>query len=347
MSAVAVPLSAQGPPGKVPVQYTPAREHSLRQTLTLPGTVEAQTASVVASAVAGLVERFPGKEGTRVGKGQVLAKLRTTPLELRLAAQKAALQESEARLQQAESNLARAKELFAATVISRQQLDESQSEFNAWEGRAESLRAEIARIEDDIDRSTIRAPFGGVVVREHTEVGQWIDAGGPVVELVAMNAVEIRAEVPERYFAEIRNGSAVAVTLDSMPELQLKGRVISLIPQADPQSRTFPVKVRVRNPGGRIAVGMLAKVSFPTGEAYRATVVPKDAVVTRGPASFLFRVNGQNTVDEVPVETGSSSGNWIEVRGDVSSGDKIVTRGNERLMAGMPVEATLLEYRAP
>lgn len=350
LTAVAsLTLHAQGgPPRKMPVRYTPAREHNLRQMLSLPGTVEAQTASVVASSVEGLVEQFPGKEGARVAKGQVLAKLRTTPLQLRLSAQKAALQEAEARLKQAESNLARAKELFAAQVVSRQQLDENQSEFNAWQGRTESLRAEIARIEDDVERSTIRAPFAGVVVRERTEIGQWIEAGGPVVELLAMGAVEIRVEVPERHFAQIRDGSAAKVTLDALPEAELKGRVISRIPQADPEARTFPVKVRVSNPRGQIAAGMLAKVSFPAGESYRATVVPKDAIVTRGPASFLFRVNGEDKVDQVAVETGSSSGSWIEVRsGEIRAGDKVVTRGNERIMPGMAVEATLLEYQTP
>jgi RND family efflux transporter MFP subunit len=343
-----VSVSAQGPPGfKMQVRYTPAREHTLRQNLTLPGTVEAQTASVVASPVAGLVDRFPGKEGTRVYKGQVLAKLRTTPLELRLAAQKAELQEAEARLKQAENNLARTKELFASGVASRQQLDEQQSEFSAWQGRAQSLKAEIARVDDDIDRATIRAPFAGVVARERTEVGQWIEAGGPVVELLAMDVVEIRVEVPERSFAQIRHGSAATVTVDAMPEVELRGRVISLIPQADPQSRTFPVKVRIKNPKHRIAAGMLAKVSFAAGETYRATVVPKDAIVTRGEARFLFKVNGQGTVDELPVQTGGTAGNWIEVKGDVRTGDKIVTRGNERLMPGMPVEATPIEYRTP
>jgi RND family efflux transporter MFP subunit len=342
-------LHAQGgPPRAMPVRYTPAREHNLRQMLALPGTVEAQTASVVASPVEGLVEQFPGKEGTRVAKGHVLAKLRTTPLQLRLSAQKAALQEAEARFKQAESNLTRSKELFAAGVVSRQQLDENQSEFNAWQGRTESLRAEIARIEDDLERSTIRAPFAGVVARERTEVGQWIEAGGPVVELLAMGAVEIRVEVPERNFAQVRNGSPAKVMLDALPGLKLSGRVISRIPQADPEARTFPIKVRVSNPRGQIAAGMLAQVSFPAGESYRATVVPKDAIVTRGPASFLFRVNGENKVDQVAVETGSSSGSWIEVRsGEIRAGDKVVTRGNERIMPGMAVEATLLEYQTP
>ncbi len=106
-------LWAQGPP-PTPIRYTAARQHDLRQTLTLPGSIEAQTASIIASSVEGLVEEFPAKEGMRVSKGQVLAQLRTGPRELQLAARRASLQEAEARLKLAESNLARSRELFAA-----------------------------------------------------------------------------------------------------------------------------------------------------------------------------------------------------------------------------------------
>ncbi|MGH9649120.1 MAG: efflux RND transporter periplasmic adaptor subunit [Terriglobales bacterium] len=339
-------LWAQGPP-PTPVRYTAAREHDLRQTLTLPGSVEAQTSSIIASSVEGLVSEFPAKEGMRVSKGQVLAQLRTGPRELQLAARRASLQEAEARLKLAENNLARSRELFAAGVVSQQQLDDNQSEFTAWQGRADSLRAEIAAIQDDIERATIRSPLAGVVSRERTEVGQWMEAGGPVVELLALDTVEIRVEVPERYFASVKTGSSATVTVDSLPGFETQGRVVAVIPQADAQARSFPVKVRVANQRRRLAAGMLAKVSFPAGETYRTTVVPKDAIVSRGASRFLFKVNGSGTVDEVPVETGAGVGAWVEVRGSVSAGDKVVTRGNERIQPGQAVQAAPLEYKGP
>ncbi len=337
---------AQGPP-PTPVRYTAAREHDLQQTLTLPGSVEAQTSSIVASSVEGLVQEFPAKEGMRVSKGQVLARLRTTPRELQLAARRASLQEAEARLKLAENNLARSRELFAAGVVSQQQLDDNQSEFAAWQGRADSLRAEIAAIEDDIARATIRSPLAGVVSRERTEVGQWIEAGGPVVELLALDTVEIRVEVPERYYASVRTGSRATITVDSLPGFEAQGRVVAVIPQADAQARSFPVKVRVANSRRRLAAGMLAQVSFPAGDTQRTTVVPKDAIVSRGSSRVVFKVNGSGTVDEVPVETGAGAGVWVEVRGNISAGDKVVTRGNERIQPGQAVEAAPLEYKGP
>ena len=92
---------------------------------------------------------------------------------------------------------------------------------------------------------------------------------------------------------------------------------------------------------------MLAQISLPEGTPYRAVVVPKDAVVTRGPQKFVFLVNGNNTTTEVPVQIGTGVGAWVEVQGGVQAGQKVVTRGNERLMNGQPVQGQPLEIQLP
>jgi RND family efflux transporter MFP subunit len=329
------------------VRYTEARDHQLRRMLVFPGTVEAQTSSTLASTVAGLVVEFPAKEGMRVTRGQVLARLRSTPTELTLEAQRAALREAQARWKLAESTLARIKQLSSEGVASQQQLDDAQSEYNAWMGRSDALRADIARLEDEIDRMSVRAPLAGIVIRERTEVGQWMTIGGPVVDLLAIDQMEVRLEVPERYFADLRVGASTEVTFESLAGFRVTGKIIAIIPQADPQARTFPVKVQVSNERGRIGAGMLAQVSFTAGEPYHATIVPKDAVVARGERRVLYRINGTNKVEEVPVETGAGAGMWIEVRGTVKPGDKVITRGNERILPGMDVAAQPLAYQKP
>lgn len=345
LAGAALSSAAQGPPA-AEVRYTEAREHTLRRALSLPGTVEAQTASVVASTISGLVIEFTAKEGRRVAVNDVLARLRTTTIEIELTARQAALREAEARLKLAGANQRRAQELFEEGIISRQQYDDAQSEFTAWQGRVDTLRADIARVEDAIERCTIRAPFAGVIVAERTELGQWVTEGGAVAELAAMNEVEIRVEVPERYFTSVRNGSPARASFEALPGVGVSGRVVAVIPRADPQARSFPVKVRVPNRGGRIGAGMLAAVEFPAGEVYAATVVPKDAVVRQGQRAVLYKLNG-GTVEEVQVETGTGVGVWVEVRGPLRAGDRVVTRGNERLAPGQAVRATPLEYEQP
>jgi membrane fusion protein, multidrug efflux system len=335
----------QMPPS--PVRYTEAKEYPLKRFVELSGTVEPLRTSTVAGEIAGLVIELAVREGTQVTQGQLLARLRTDNQELTLSAAEAQLREDEARSKLAERDLQRARELFGTKDISQKQLDDAQFEFNAWQGRLERQRAEIARIKDQLDRHTIRAPFAGVVVRKHTEIGQWLSEGGPVVELLALDELEAVVDVPERYFGSVRLRSRTPVLFEALSGLKVEGRVSAIIPRADPQARTFRVKVRIPNPGGRIGVGMLAQIHLAEGDSYRAVVVPKDAVVTRGPQKLVYLLNGNNTISEVPIRIGSGVGAWVEVQGQVQAGQKVVTRGNERLMNGQPVQPQPLEVSLP
>lgn len=331
----------------VPVRYTVAREHPVRRAIQLPGTVESRTRSLIASEVPGLVTVLKVREGDGVRKGQTLLKLRTTPLELQLKAAQAQLKEAESRQSLAERSLGRARELFDSQAFSQQQLDESFYEFNAWQGRVETLQAQIAQIEFDVERSTIRAPFDGVIVARHTDVGEWRGEGDPVLEILSLTALEVNVEVPERYFGSLKLGENVAITFDALPDLLVDGDVRAIIPLADPQARTFPVKIRMPDADRRVGVGMLAEVSLPVGESYRATVVPKDAVVSQGPGRAVYLLNGGDVASLVPVRTGAGVGPWIVIEGNVRAGQKVITRGNERLRPDQPVLAEPLEYPEP
>lgn len=337
------------PPGMppTPVRYTEAREHAVNRVLRLPGAVESRTAGLVASEVAGLVIELPAREGHAVRRDQPLARLRSTALELRLQAADGQLREAQARAHLAETTLTRARELFAQKVTSEQQLDDASSELSAWQGRLETLTAEIERIKFEIDRSTIRAPYDGTVTVEIAEIGTWIAIGSPVVEMVALDDLEVRVDVPERYYRNLQPKGLVAVTFGSLPGLEVEGRISAVIPRADPQARTFPLKVRIPNQGRRIGVGMLAEVALPSGETYRATVVPKDAIVRQGQEFVVFLLNGDQTVERAAITTSEGAGDWVVVEGAVKPGQKVITRGNERLQAGQPVRGEPVAYALP
>ena len=127
-------LQAQGPP-PTPVRYTEARTFQVRERVALPGTAEARTSSLVASEIAGKVEEFAVREGERVIKGHILARLNTATLDRQLEAVTAEHKEATARLKLAEANLERVKNLYDSEIISQQQLDSSAAEYAAWSGR--------------------------------------------------------------------------------------------------------------------------------------------------------------------------------------------------------------------
>jgi RND family efflux transporter MFP subunit len=332
------------------VHYTEARSYRLNQEVILPGTVESNLVSTVASEVEGLVIEFPVREGEKVEEGQVLARLSKEDLEIRLREAEAQLQEDEARMRLSERTLERIRELLEKGAVSQQDLDDAFFEFNAWQGRTERLRAVIDQLQADLKRTAIRAPFAGVIVREGTQLGEWVQVGGAVVELHSLEALEVAVAFPEKHFHELRRGMEAWVSFEALSETRVKGTTTVIIPRADPRSRTFPVKLRIPGLGGRIGIGMLAQVEFSFGRSQNATIIPKDAVVRDVGEQVVFVLNGDDTVRRTIVQTGFAVGAWVEVGGQqLQPGQRVITLGNERLIDGQEVVAMPAEkiYELP
>ncbi len=209
-------------------------------------------------------------------------------------------------------------------------------------------QAAVDRLDEDLKRHTILAPFAGYVVREHTEVGQWLGKGSPVVEIAALDEADILVPVLEDYVGGVRLGAKAAVTVGALPGVAFDGRVAHIVPSGDARARTFPVKVRVANApeGGsvRLKAGMFARVVLAVGEPADTLLVPKDALVLGGPSPMVYVVGeADSTVRPVPVEAGLAEDGWIAVTGPVAEGQKVVVRGNERLRPGQQV--TVVEGR--
>lgn len=344
--SVSPPGFAQGAPA-TPVRFTEAREHAVRESIALTGSVESRRSSVVASEVEGIVAQLVARDGDKVGKGAPLVRLRSTTVRLRLEAIRGQLQEAQARQTLARTSLERSRGLFEERIISQQQLDDAASEFEAWEGRVAQLGAEVARLEDDLERTTVRAPFAGVVVREMVAEGEWLAAGGAVAELLDFNDLEVTIAVPEGSFSGLQTRTPVRVTIAALEELEVEGVIRAVVPKADSQARTFPVKIAIDSDSGRVAAGMLARVHLPVGATEQRIIVPKDAIVEQGNQKVIYRIAADETVERLAVQTGSSVGVWLAVDGDLAAGDRIVTRGNERLFPGQAVRGEQLEYGLP
>ncbi len=345
--ALAAPLAAQPPDMALQVSYAEAIAHDLRESLELTGSVASRTSSVVASSIAGVVIELGARDGQAVRRGATLARLRPDTFELRLRSAEGQLAEAEARLKLAEGRRDRAQGLFDERVISRQELDNALTEVEAGAGRVAQLRADVAQFRDELERTVVRAPFNGVVVAEHTAVGEWLSAGDPVVELVDVGDLEVTLEVPESFYDGLVAGESVEVSVAALPDRPIEGRVRSVVPRADPRARTFPVKIQIPNPDGRVGVGMLARVRLPIGSAESKVLVPKDAIVSQGDRRFVFVIGDDDRVEPVDVAVGKAQGAWVAVAGEVGAGARVVTQDNERLAPGARVEARLKELARP
>ncbi|HEX5136215.1 MAG TPA: efflux RND transporter periplasmic adaptor subunit [Planctomycetota bacterium] len=259
--------------------------------------------------------------------------------------------------------LGRAKQLFETSVISEDELKEAQmtarlaeellaevqeglrlaeagpreEKIAQAEAKVESQQAEVARLEDNLERHTIRAPFAGYVVKKHTEVGEWLGKGAAVAQMVALDEVDVVAQVVEDYILGVQVGMDATVSIGALPGREFPGKVFAIVPGADERARTFPVKVRLKNPDGPLLkAGMFATVFLPVGGTEKAVLVPKDAIVLGGPSPMVYVVL-ENKAVPMPVQIGTAVGELVQVKGGVVGGQKVVVRGNERLQPNQPV----------
>lgn len=334
--------------GPAPVRYTEARVADITETIELTGTIESRRTSIVASEVPGVVETLFVRDGDRVDAGAPIARLRRETLALQAEAAAGDLEEARARLELARSSRRRTEDLHEKDLVSEQQLDQAISEEEVARARVRQLEADLERLRGDLGQSTIRAPFAGVVVEEHTQVGEWVPAGGAVVELSDLDDLEVTVEVPERAFGDLEAGADARVVIPSLDGTTVEGEIRTIVPRANPRARTFPVKVSVPNPTGRVGVGLLASVVLSIGDDEEGSVmVPKDALIEQRGSRVVYVIADDGTVRSVGVETGVEAGPWVAVEGDLEPGDRVVTRGNERLEAGQRVEGEVQEYEAP
>jgi HlyD family secretion protein len=254
------------------------------------------------------------------------------------------LQDAQTELQAIEAQLAGAKAALALAEAG------SRQEQVAQAAAAVAVQeAEVERIDDQLGKHTIRAPFPGWVVERFTEKGQWVARGGLVARIAELDRVKIVAQVPELSVRFLKPDAEVRLEFDAAPDQAWVGTVARVVPQADLLSRSFPVEVAVENRvvdgEPMLKGGMLARAWLPVGKTGSATVVPKDAVVLGVARPFVYVIDGPTaggatgtgTVRPVEVSLGAAVEGSVEVRGGVEAGQLVVIRGNERLRPGMVV----------
>lgn len=302
---------------------------------------------------------------------EVLAELRAGSRPEEIEQARAAVAGFEARLAYARGRLNRLVRLAERGTSTVDELQDAQTELQQIEAQLRGGRAALAlaeagprkeqvaqaaaavavqeaaveRIDDQLAKHTIRAPFDGWVVERFAEKGQWLARGGLVARIAELDEVEVEVRVPEISVAALDLGVDVRLDFDAAPHHTWIGKVARIVPQADVLSRSFPVQIALTNEvvDGEPVLrgGMLARAWLPVGKPASVTVVPKDALVLGGPSPVVFVVEAAagagGTVRAVPVQLGTAVGGNVEVRTDLAPGRLVVVRGNERLRPGMAV----------
>jgi RND family efflux transporter MFP subunit len=270
--------------------------------------------------------------GTKVSKGDPLAKIEDTSLRLRQDELKAEIQRAEARLKFLESEERRFTKLAASNLAAATKLDETRSDRDVARGDLVVARSRLAQNSDQLSRTTISAPFSGVVVERLMTPGERVSEGSDVVRLVDQENLEVIARAPLEYYPFVKQGLRLDLRVGSLISTGVVRTVVSV---GDENTHQFEIRLDVD--GQPFPVGLTVRVGVPVSEVTEVLAVPRDALVLRPEGITVFVIDANNHAQQVHVTTGIGAGEKIEVFGALSSGDRVVIRGNERLQSGQEV----------
>ncbi|KVV48149.1 hemolysin secretion protein D [Burkholderia territorii] len=361
IAAIVAVLALTGRPTVDTTAVTSAYPYQNDTLLNATGYVVPQRKAAVASKGQGRVEWLGVLEGTRVKKDDIIARLESRDVQASLAQARAQVQVSranlgvaQAELKDAEIALRRTAALAPKGAVPAAQLDIDTARVNKARASVNSDEAAIASAEANaqaaqvaVDQTVIRAPFDGIVLAKHANVGDNItpfssasDSKGAVVTIADMDTLEVEADVAESNIAKIRTEQPCEIQLDALPDMRFAGRVSRIVPTVDRSKATVLVKVRFVDRDERVLPDMSAKIAFlskPASPQDRqpVTAVQASAVAERDGRPVVFVVK-DDTVHAVPVTRGARIGELVAIRG-VKPGDTVVLAPGAKLQDGAKV----------
>jgi len=286
------------------------------------GTLRSAESIVVRPEIAGRVQQIHFADGQQVAAGALLVTLDD-------ALVRADLNEANANLANSKRAHARATELAQQQLIAKADLDKAQAALGVDQARAASAATRLSK-------SQIRAPFGGVLGLRQVSVGDYVEAGKDIVELVRLDPLEIELRAPETTMAKIAVGQKVLFGVDAFRDEQFTASVVAIAPIVELGGRSVAMRARFDNPQGKLRPGMSARVRIELDANGKALLVPEQAIVPMGEQKNVYLVIAGHA-KLVPVTIGMRLPGLVEITSGVKEGDEVITAGIQKIGDGAPV----------
>jgi membrane fusion protein (multidrug efflux system) len=256
---------------------------------------------------------------------------------LELARAKAHVEEAAASVEQRERELERLRTLSKSAIASKSELEQAETALHTAQAQQRAAEAALGVTERALRDASVTTRFDGIVSRRFVSLGEFVQPGQKLFSLVSLNPVEVEFHIPEIDSSRIREGQSLQLTVSPFPEEVFAATVTVVSPTIDPRTRTLRVKALVANEDGRLRPGTFARADL--GVAHRANLitVPEEAVLQRVDGSVVFRLNGHDRVERIPVQLGVIREGWAEITDGLAVGDVVLTRGQSNLIDGSPV----------
>lgn len=273
------------------------------------GVIEAVNESTMSAQTSGRVLELPFDVNDYVPEGSLIVRL--TDVE-----QQAALRQAQAGADEAEAQYTRIEELYKKKVVAKASLDQART-------RRESAIAALHTAQQQLEYTTVKAPYAGYVTKRFVRIGEEVQPGNPLISGISLNQLRVAVEIPQSAADAIRSFAAADVLLDPASDKRVTATGITVFPYADPQTHSFTVRVALPEENLGLYPGMTVKVLFAIGETERL-LVPVSALVNRSEFSGIYVV-GKDHVTLRQLRLGHRYGEEIEVLAGLASGEEIAS----------------------
>lgn len=314
-----------GGPGGMAVHVVGFRAvaQSVEERVAVVGTLAANESVDIKSELDGPIEEIGFEEGQHVDEGDVLFRIDRSKLE-------ASLTEAEANLKLAEATLGRYAALAESRAVSRQEVDQARTTF-------EARLATVALMRAHLQDATVVAPFAGLMGSRLVSIGQYVAKGQALAFLVDTDPMKVAFDVSERFLSRVAEGQGLAVRVAAYPDEDFHGAVYFVDPQVNPDTRTVLVKARLPNHDGRLRSGMFANLELILQVRAQAVVIPESALLLAGEQASVFVVQEGKAQPRI-VSPGVRLAGALEIREGLAPGELVVIEGTQKLSPGVPVE---------
>jgi membrane fusion protein, multidrug efflux system len=317
-AAAAAPAKPMG----LPVKAEPVKIATMQSDVSAVGSLIAADSVVIRPEIAGRVIGLHFQEGQLIQKGAKLVTLDPSEYRAQLAGSSA---EAKTETQRFE----RAKELLEKNFISKEALDVAK-------GNMDKALAKQQQDEVLLAKTTISAPFTGVLGLRQVSPGAYVKAGDDIVRLENLSFLKLDFRVPELYLSQVKTGQEVTIAVDAYPNESFRGKIYAFEPAVDEKTRTVVVRAQIPNPRQKLRPGMFARVNVLLETRPNSIVIPEQAIWPQGRDAFVYRVvDGKAVLTKI--ELGVRRPGEVEVLKGLSATDVVVTDGQMKLKDGQPV----------
>lgn len=329
------------------------------------GTVISENTGVLAAKLMARVERIAVREGDQVHTGDILITLDQRQVNAAMQEAKAALSEAQQAMAVAQSQkdaaraaadlsnatYSRYKALKQEDSVSNQEFDEVESryrqsqaaltqaeaQYSAVTAKVDQAKAALSAAEVALKDTLITAPYSGIIIAKHVDEGDLATPGLPLLTLEMTDKYRLHMELPEIYIRNVHLKQQVQVDIPARNLVNLEGIITTIVPAADPKTRSFLVKIDL--PGNiQIKSGMFGRARISLGQSEQL-LIPQSAIIRRGQLTGLFIVDPENVVHFRLVRLGKAFLESAEVLSGIKEGEKYVVHPPLTLVDGAQIES--------